>query len=56
MDSQTRKISLRMWFDLVIEFYGHFTYSSVHLNHCQHFTASGAHMSKWISIARSFHL
>ena len=54
--AQTRNISLRVRFDLVIEFYGHFTYSAVHLNHLQHFTARTAHMSKCISIPRSFHL
>lgn len=32
-DAQTRNISLRVRFDLVIEFYGHFTYSALHLNH-----------------------
>lgn len=55
-DSQTRNIPLRTWFDLVIEFYGHFTSSAVHLNYRLHFTARGAHTSKWISIPRSFHL
>ena len=49
-DAQTRNISLRVRFDLVIEFYGHFTYSAVHLHHLQHLTARGAHMSKCISI------
>lgn len=55
-DAQTRNISLRVRFDLVIDFYGHFTYSAVYLNHLQHFTARTAHMSECISIPRSFRL
>lgn len=55
-DAQTRNISLRVRFDLVIEFYDHFTYSAVHLYHLQHFTVRRARMSKCISIPRSFHL
>lgn len=42
-DAQTRNISLRVRFDLVIEFYGLFTHCAVHPNHLQRLTARRAH-------------